>query len=86
LLSETISPQSWLDFAEIVDRIESKQKSLKSPHEQGPGCLPNKGYDVSIDFGGGLAKWREIVISIMIESSRYILEHAPTPETHYKLK
>jgi hypothetical protein len=32
-LSETLSPQSWLDFAEIVDRIESKQKRLKSPHE-----------------------------------------------------
>jgi hypothetical protein len=32
LLRETLSPQSWLDFAEIVDRIESKQKRLKSPH------------------------------------------------------
>jgi hypothetical protein len=32
LLSDTISPQSWLEFAEIVDHIESKQKRLKSPH------------------------------------------------------
>jgi hypothetical protein len=35
-LRETLSTQSWLDFAEIVDRIESKQKRLKSPHDQKP--------------------------------------------------
>jgi hypothetical protein len=40
MLSETLSPQSWLDFAELVDRIESKQKRLKSSHDQGQ-IMPN---------------------------------------------
>jgi hypothetical protein len=31
-IAERNLPQSWLDFADIVDRIESKQKRLNSPH------------------------------------------------------